>query len=174
MRYFLPLLLLFIFSSCGNTFYIVRHAEKARPLAGMSVLEANNPPLSDSGQLRAVHLKELLKNENVQHIFSTNFKRTISTAQPLSDLPGSARIEIYSAKKDSLDAFIQQLKLIKKGNVLVVGHSNTVDDIVNKICGQTEVAGDLKDYEYDNLFILKRKGDHYKLRFEKYGKISSK
>jgi hypothetical protein len=58
---------------------------------------------------------------------------------------------------------------IKKGDVLIVGHSNTVDDIVNRLAGKTVVSGDLKDNAYDNLFILKRKGKSYLFKNEKYG-----
>lgn len=171
MRYLLLIISIFLFS-CGNTIYVVRHAEKAKPLAGMSVMEANNPPLSDSGQQRAVQLKDLLKNENVQYIFSTNFKRTISTAQPLNEWRGTTHIETYDSRKDSLDAFIQKLKSIKKGNVLVVGHSNTVDDIANKLCGAIVVPADLKDNQYDNLFMVKRKGDKYVFTAKKYGALT--
>lgn len=168
MRYSLLLFSVFLFS-CSNTIYIVRHAEKAKPQAGMSAMEANDPPLSDSGQLRAIQLKDELKDDNIQYIFSTNYKRTISTAQPLNELRGSTRIEIYSAKKDSMDAFIEKLKSIKKGNVLVVGHSNTIDDLANKLCGSAVVPGDLKDSDYDNLYEIRRKGDKYIFKGRTYG-----
>ena len=78
-------------------------------------------------------------------------------------------IQIYSSKPDSMDAFIQKLKTIRKGNVLVVGHSNTVDDLANKLSGKTVVPGDLKDNEYDNLFVIKRKGKGFVFKGEKYG-----
>jgi hypothetical protein len=44
--------------------------------------------------------------------------------------------------------------------VLVVGHSNTVDDIVNGLTGRAEMT-DLADNEYGNAFIVKRKGSSY-------------
>ena len=72
-----------------------------------------------------------------------------------------------------MDIFIEKLKTIRKGNILVVGHSNTVDDIVNRLSQRTEIAADLKDNEYDNLFILKRKGRGYLYKNEKYGNKSS-
>ncbi|NOT50846.1 MAG: histidine phosphatase family protein [Chitinophagaceae bacterium] len=168
MRYLLILLTAFIACSCGNTFYVVRHAEKAPPLAGMSVLEANNPPLSDSGAIRANDLKNCLISENIQHIFSTDFKRTRNTAEPLRQLTNSPLI-IYNPKKDSTAAFIERLKAITKGNVLVVGHSNTIDDIANMLTGETVVPGDLKDSEYDNLYVIKRKGKKFVFKGEKYG-----
>jgi superfamily I DNA and/or RNA helicase len=40
---------------------------------------------------------------------------------------------------------------------------------VNKLANKTVVAGDLKDNEYDNFFILKRKADHYEFKLEKFG-----
>jgi broad specificity phosphatase PhoE len=168
MCYLLPFISLLLFS-CGNTIYIVRHAEKAKPLAGMMIHEANNPPLSDSGQLRAIRLRDELRNKNVKHIFSTPFRRTVSTAEPLNELLGTTSIERYSPHKDSTGLFIEKLKRIRDGNVLVVGHSNTIDDLANKLCGATVVPGDLKDNEYDNLFILKRKGNTYHFKNEKYG-----
>ena len=169
MRYIVYLLVIVITSSCGNTIYVVRHAEKAKPIAGMSVMEANDPPLSDSGNLRALALKDRLKGENIRYIFSTNYKRTINTAKPLDEYLLSVQTQLYSPKKDSTDAFIEKLKAIKKGNVLVVGHSNTIDDIANKLCGSMVVPGDLKETDYDNLFKIKRKGNKYVFKGETYG-----
>jgi 2,3-bisphosphoglycerate-dependent phosphoglycerate mutase len=164
MRYLL-LLILVSAASCGNTYFIVRHAEKAVAGTGMG----SDVPLSPEGEQRAIELRQLLKDKKVQYIFSTNFKRTISTAQPLNELRGNTRIEIYNPSKDSADAFIQRLRSIKKGNVLVVGHSNTIDDIANKLCGKTVVPGDLKDVDYDNLFVVKKKGNRYVFTGKKYG-----
>ncbi|HEV7779837.1 MAG TPA: phosphoglycerate mutase family protein [Chitinophagaceae bacterium] len=169
MRSLLYVALVLLISSCSNRIYIVRHAEKAKPLAGMPVLDANDPPLSDSGNLRALALKMRLQSENIRHIFSTNYKRTLNTAKPLDEQLLSVQTQLYSPKKDSTDAFIALLKSIKKGNVLVVGHSNTIDDLANKLAGSTVVAGDLPETDYDNIFILKRKGNKYRFSGETYG-----
>ena len=169
MRYLFPFFLLFIISSCGNTFYIVRHAEKAPVEAGASQMQASDPPLSAAGELRAVELREKLRGEHIEFIFSTNYKRTKSTVQPLNELRGKTMVQTYNSNKDSMDAFIQKLKAIKKGNVLVVGHSNTIDDIANKLCGSTVVPGDLKDSDYDNLYEVKRKGEKYIFKARTYG-----
>jgi broad specificity phosphatase PhoE len=134
----------------------------------MSVLEANDPPLSDSGRIRADQLRDRLSSSNIRHIFSTDYKRTKNTAEPLHQLT-NVPVVLYSPKKDSTVSFIEQLKQITKGNVLVVGHSNTVDDITNMLTGQTVVPGDLKDSEYDNLFVVKRKGKKFVFKAEKYG-----
>jgi phosphohistidine phosphatase SixA len=81
-------------------------------------------------------------------------------------------IQLYSSKTDSLTGFANKVKALKKSNVLIVGHSNTVDDIVNTIAGVKHVAADLKDAEYDNLFILKKRGKSYRFVNDKFGKRS--
>lgn len=166
---FILFLLLLIFSSCGTVkYYIVRHAEKEVPAAGSTMITTGDPALSPAGRARAVELREELKDENIRYIFSTNTIRTVSTARPLHELLG-IKIELYNSSKDSLDNFIQKIKSIKKGNILVVGHSNTVDDIVNKLCGSVQVSADLKEPEYDNLFIVTRKGKNYTFTRKKFG-----
>ena len=170
MRYILLLLTLCL-SSCGNTFYIVRHAEKEPVPAGASQMEAADPPLSAAGNERANQLGRRLHNEPVRAIFSTGYKRTKTTAKPLADVKGLP-IDTYSSRKDSMDAFIARLKMIRKGDVLVVGHSNTIDDLANRLAGSTVVPGDLDESVYDNLFIIKRKGKRFVFSAEKYGAAS--
>ncbi len=172
MKYLL-LIALFSLGACGNTIYIVRHAEKKPLPAGSSQMMISNPPLSEAGKIRSYALRDRLRHERIRYIFSTNTTRTVSTALPLNELLGNTRIELYSSKKDSTDLFITQLKSIKKGNILVVGHSNTVDDIANQLCGNTVVNGDLKDHQYDNLFVIKRKGCVYRFTRKKYGQWSA-
>jgi broad specificity phosphatase PhoE len=167
---FLFSLLLF---SCTNTVYVVRHAEKANAgIDAATMQKTTDVPLTLEGEERALKLKEILGSKNVKHIYSTNTLRTTSTARPLKELYLGMPIHIYSSKPDSLDAFISGIKSIKKGDVLIVGHSNTIDDIANKLAGKTVVPGDLKDSEYDNLYMLKRKGNRYIFKGEKYGKPS--
>jgi len=168
MRYFILVFSVVLFS-CGNTYYIVRHAEKATGIDPATMKPATDPPLSFEGQERALKLKETLSGKNIKHIFSTNTTRTISTAKPLKELFLDLPIQIYSSKPDSMDVFIEKLKTIRKGDVLVVGHSNTVDDLANKLSGQTVVPGDLKDNEYDNLYVIRRKGKSFVFKAEKYG-----
>ncbi len=163
MRLFLTVsCLLFLLNSCNrNTFYIVRHAEKATAAPNMS----SDVPLSEAGEKRATALKELLKNKDVRYIFSTQTIRTSTTGKPLGEAT-KVPVQFYSPR-DTTDKFILRLKSITKGNVLIVGHSNTVDDLVNKMMGQN-ILTDLPDTEYDNLFIVKRKGKKYLFEREKY------
>ena len=161
-------LLVFVSSCTTVKYFVVRHAEKAIPSEGVVMNTPNDPPLSPVGKVRAIELGEALKAEQIMFIFSTNTVRTISTAKPLSALRGDMKIKLYNTR-DSLDFFIQKLKAIKKGNSLIVGHSNTVDDIVNKLCGEIKVPKDLPDTEYDNLYLITKKGKKMKFENRNYG-----
>jgi broad specificity phosphatase PhoE len=149
-------------SACSKTtYYIVRHAEKATASPGMS----SDVPLSEAGVQRAEKLKELLKDKNIGSIFSTQTIRTTSTAKPLSEAINIS-IEIYNPR-DTSWAFINRLKAIQKKNVLVVGHSNTVDDIVNGLAGK-QLLKDLPDSSYNNLFVVTKKGKRYQFTRKTY------
>jgi len=163
MRFILTFAFLqFLLVSCNrNTFYIVRHAEKAAAAPNMS----SDVPLSETGEQRAIALKNVLAKEKIISIFSTQTIRTTSTAKPLAELKGIT-VQLYSPR-DTVDRFISRLKSIKKGSVLIVGHSNTVDDLVNKMMGQNLLT-DLPETEFDNLFIVKRKGKKYLFERKKY------
>jgi broad specificity phosphatase PhoE len=156
---FLFLATIFFLSCKTITYYIVRHAEKESSTTMSANTMTSDVPLSEAGKQRAAALKTALQKENIKYIFSTNYIRTKSTARPLGDAI-NVPIEIYDPK-DS--AFVNKLKSLS-GNVLVVGHSNTVDDLVNELTGKKEINGDLPDSEYGDLFIVKKKGN--KLRFE--------
>ncbi len=150
---FLPLFFLF---SCSTTrYYVVRHAEKA----AADNMMTSDVPLSEAGQQRAQALKEALSNKGIQHIYSTNYIRTKATAQPLSTAIGIP-VETYDARDSAFTGKLNSLN----GHVLVVGHSNTVDNLVNGLTGQN-LLQDLPETQYGDLFIIKKKGNKY--RFEK-------
>ncbi|MBC7947088.1 MAG: histidine phosphatase family protein [Chitinophagaceae bacterium] len=152
------ILLLICFTSCAQTYYVVRHAEKAAPDATMS----SDVPLSAQGEQRAKALKELLNDKKIEAIYSTNTIRTKSTAAPTAAHFG-LNVETYGPRPDS--AFIAQLRALKK-NTLIIGHSNTVDDIVNLLTGTKHVPADLPDSEYNKLYIITITGNKVEFKEE--------
>ena len=156
-RQFFLLVVVCLLTSCGNTYYIVRHAEKATPSPGLTMMTMDDPELSSLGQLRAKTLAERLRDKDISRIFTTNTIRTKATAAPLATLL-KIEPEIYSAADK---AFVEKLKSSNK-NTLIVGHSNTIDDIVNELTGEAQLS-DLPDSAYSNIFIVKRKGNRFVL-----------
>ncbi|MGZ3839683.1 MAG: phosphoglycerate mutase family protein [Flavisolibacter sp.] len=146
-----------IFISCRTrTYFVVRHAEKAS-VATMT----NDVPLSAAGKQRSEALRDQLRHRHIRWIYATNFQRTRSTAQPLADAE-HLRILLYDPRDTS---FVNRVKKQGRGNVLIVGHSNTVDDLVNQLEGKRVLEGDLPEGAYGDLFVIKEKGGRY--RFEK-------
>jgi broad specificity phosphatase PhoE len=121
-------------------------------------------PLSEQGKQRAMALKDLLLTQKIKHIFSTDYKRTMATAQPLAAASGIPILP-YQAT-DTL--FVGRLKRITAGNVLVVGHSNTVDDLVNGLTGKSDLQ-DLQDSQYGDLFIIKKRLNKYRFSRSRFG-----
>lgn len=143
--------------SCNTTtIYLVRHAEKAD--------SSRDPDLSSAGVSRANRLATLLGNEHIQAIFSTDFKRTIQTAIPLSDkmhLP----VQLYSP--DTLKAFANMIKH-QQINTLVIGHSNSTISLLDALGLQHSVKI-INDIDYFNFFkITKRLSGKLKLEELKY------
>ena len=68
-------------------------------------------------------------------------------------------------------SFIPMLKRLQK-NALVVGHSNTIDDVVNGLLGRKVIPGDLPETVYGDLFIVKRKGKKYSFTKSHFGAVS--
>ncbi|MGX4641169.1 SixA phosphatase family protein [Massilia sp. SYSU DXS3249] len=120
--------------------YLVRHGEKAA--------EGKDPDLTPQGQERARNIATMLGKTNVAHIFSTPTNRTRQTAQPLAQQNGLP-VELYDPRTPQ--ALVAKVKTLK-GAVLVVGHSNTLSELVRLFGGQA--GAEIADNEYDRVYQL--------------------
>jgi phosphohistidine phosphatase SixA len=131
-----------------STIVLVRHAERADSAPGTSPTMAADPDLSDGGRARAESLATALKDAKITAIYATEFKRTQQTAAPLAKALGLS-VTIVTSK--SAPELIKRLKTTK-GNVLFVGHSNTVPEIIKGLGVTTPVT--IGDNEFDNMFLV--------------------
>ncbi len=135
---------LFFFQDCTlnhevTHIYLVRHADR----------DGKPDVLNEAGEKRAQELKELLKDEKLDVIFSSNYNRTKSTAQPLVEELGLSLI-IYDA--GDLEALVTDVKTNYKGKrILIVGHSNTVPATINAF-GVKPALEDIDHDTYNDLF----------------------
>lgn len=155
-------------TSCKQQFFVVRHAEKATTVNGEPLPMANNPPLSDAGAARAIALKERLEGEKLDYIYSTNTTRTLQTAAPSAAF---FNLTIYNYGK--VDKALLKALRKRRSSTLIVGHSNTVDDLVNGLM-RKPLLTDLPETTYDKLFILKRKRGRLVFVEDHYGQPSVK
>jgi len=130
--------------------FIVRHAEKAAIPAGATPMMAEDPDLSVAGQERAASLAGSLRDAGVTAIYATQYKRTQQTAAPLAKALG---LTVNIVPSGDLPALLEKLSTLS-GNVLVVGHSNSVTEIVKGLGVPTAIT--LTDGDYDNLFVVTR------------------
>ena len=128
--------------------FVVRHAERADAGTATGTNMANDPELSDAGKARAQSLATLLKDAGVTAIYVTEFKRTQQTAEPLAAALG-IQPTVVSAKDAA--SIVEKVRA-GKGAALIVGHSNTVPDVLARL----GIANPPKlgDADYDNLFVV--------------------
>ena len=130
--------------------FLVRHAERADAGTAAAKMAGADPDLSGAGIARANSLAAMLKDARIRTVITTEFKRTRQTGEPVAKAAGVPLTII-----DSKDA-AGLLKKIRSstGNVLVVGHSNTVPDVLKGL-GVTEPVT-ITDDEFDSLFVVTR------------------
>ena len=138
-------------AAAQNVVFAVRHAERADASSPPPKMTAADPDLSAAGHERAKSLASMLKDAKIAAIFTSEFKRTKQTAEPLAKL---LDVEIQQVPAKNADELLKRVRAVK-GNVLIVGHSDTVPDLVNKLLGATE-AGPIGEQEFDNLFVVVR------------------
>lgn len=120
--------------------YVVRHFDTP---AG-----EKDPDLTDTGKARAGKLAAWFKGRKLTAIYVSDYKRTRQTAGPLAAERGIA-LTIYNPA--DTPALTARLKA-ETGPVLVVGHSNTVPDIVEQLGGTR--PGDLKHEDFGDLWTV--------------------
>jgi broad specificity phosphatase PhoE len=141
------LLLLFALGACetlppapqGASFYVMRHLQKA---------EGEDPPLSAEGRTNARRLIGFFAAEPPRVIYVSTTRRARETAAPLA-----AKLKLRMRRYDPADTngLIARV-LAERGPVLIVGHSNTVPEIVARLGGERPAA--LGDTDYGEVWHL--------------------
>ncbi|MBL8955399.1 MAG: histidine phosphatase family protein [Myxococcaceae bacterium] len=126
------------------TVVLVRHAEKGtEPKA--------DPPLTPAGAERANQLIEAIAPLTFTAVITTDFERTRATAAPLAAKLNVTAERVDARAKDHA-AQVAATARARGGTVLVVGHSNTVTEIIAAL-GAPKPAP-ICEGEFDRLFIV--------------------
>lgn len=127
------------------TVILVRHAEKA-----VVPPENKDPDLSTAGLARAEAIRKMFAEAGVGAIYATQFKRTQQTAKPLAEKLGLPVTQVEAKKTSDL---VKQIRVQNAGQVIfIVGHNNTVPEIIAELGGPKLPI--IPETEYDNLYIL--------------------
>jgi broad specificity phosphatase PhoE len=125
----------------GPTIFFVRHAEKA-------TTGGDDMDLSEAGRSRAESLATLLKDAEISAVYTSELKRTQQTAAPLAK---GLHLEPAVIPARDQPALVEKLKG-STGNVLVVGHGNTIPNLIKTLGIATPI--NIADNDYDNLFVV--------------------
>ena len=122
-------------------YYFIRHAEKAD--------SSKNPDLSEKGLERAQEWKALFSEINFDAVYSTDFNRTLQTIQPI--VAGNNQLlKIYNPKMIDVELFKKETQC---KTILIIGHSNTVPNMVNQIIKENKYV-DIAENQFGNLYII--------------------
>ena len=161
MTLFRPLaaLLLLAAAACATapgkpaapSWYVMRHLQKA---------EGPDPALSAEGARHAQALASRFREDPPAAIYVSTTRRARETAAPLA-----ARLGLAMKDYDPRDTpgLVARVKA-EPGTVLVVGHSNTVPEIVAGLGGAR--PADLGEGDYGDIFRVRRDGSVERLRLE--------
>ncbi len=132
LRRLLPMLLLLALSAClivppqepaGPSFYVMRHLH-ATP-------GTSDPELTEEGQRQSRLLPGFFELDKPAAIYVSNTRRAQQTAAPLAQSLGLTPKLYDPANTPGLVLAVQA----EQGSILIVGHSNTVPDIVAALGG---------------------------------------
>jgi broad specificity phosphatase PhoE len=131
-----------------TTVVLVRHAEKL-------TTPADDPVLSPQGVARAELLVRMFENSGLNAIYSSQYARTKLTAEPLAR---KSRIPLETVDAKSTNKLVESiLSKHSGGTVLVVGHSNTLPEIIQALgAGKIQEVDDL---DYDNIYVVTVSGN---------------
>ena len=130
------------FYALAQSVIVIRHGEKLD--------STPDTVLSPIGEARAARLANMLAASNVSTIYTTQFKRTILLAAPTAKRLGVTPVTVDAKDMDALIAKIHSRA--KDDLVLVVGHSNTVPQILKRLGHPVVVT--VKEEDFDNMFVV--------------------
>lgn len=136
----IPLLLAAV-TNAAPIIFIVRHAEKAST-------GDKDPDLSPDGQKRADALAGILKDSQITSVFVTEFKRTQETAAPTAK---AAHVTSTVVSANDVRALVDKLRALN-GNALVVGHGNTISDLLKALGIAAPVT--IPEDDYTEIFAV--------------------
>lgn len=138
----------FFESQATTTIIFVRHAEKA-------LTPPEDPDLSPAGERRAAELARQMLDADVvagiDAIYATRYRRSQETAQPVAD---ALNLPINTYDADDTETVLDTILEKHKGKiVLVVGHANTLHDLIANL-GASKKVPPIAEDQYDNLYLV--------------------
>ena len=136
------------------TVFLIRHAEREQE-------PKQDPPLSKGGIARSQALARLLNSAGIKAILTSQYTRTKQTGEPLATKLGLTVTPFTLKTNPSNPRQIAEASTAEVTNkilehsgqsVLVIGHSNSIPDVIKMLGGDTVPTID--ESKFDDLFIV--------------------
>ncbi|SRX55638.1 histidine phosphatase family protein [Aequorivita sp. CIP111184] len=135
------------------TYYLIRHAEKVR-----TDPNDQDPSLDIKGMMRAKGWAAYFEPIKIDKIYVTKYMRTKQTASLISQ-----QKMVSPTRYDPNTIYSETFLRDTNGkNVLIVGHSNTIPQLVNQLIGE-EKFKDMDDNDNSTLFKVTINGNDRKI-----------
>jgi phosphohistidine phosphatase SixA len=136
------------FTANSTTVIVIRHAEKA-------TVSEPDPPLSAAGEARAALLAQMLGDTRgpgrLDAIYISSALRNRMTAAPLA---GRLGITPIVAPTDDPKGLVHRMLRENSGKrVMVIGHVNTVPEIVAALSGRSDIP-QLDEKDFGTMYIV--------------------
>ena len=137
-----------------TTVFLIRHAERAEE-------PRQDPPLTEKGTARSEALARLLSNAGIKAIYTSTFARTKLTAEPLAKqlgiTPAALSLKLNPSNprqiaEESTKETVDKIMSHAGGSVLVIGHSNSIPDVIKRL--GADVAPAIDEKKFDDLFVV--------------------
>jgi len=130
-----------------HTLVLTRHAEKESG--------KKDPKLTKAGMERAEYLKNILLPLQPERCYTTSPARCVLTTMPLAKAIKSPNA--HYEPKDYYSLFDKVIKEHNAKKALIVGHSNTIPEMLNLLSGEKKYE-EFDESEYSRLFLVMTKG----------------
>jgi len=136
------------------TVFLIRHAEREDE-------PKQDPPLSKDGVARSNALARLLSTAGIKAILTSQYTRTKQTAEPLATklgltvTPFTLKISPSNPRQVAAESTAEVTnKILERSgeSVLVIGHSNSIPDVIKMLGG--DVVPTIDEKKFDDLFIV--------------------
>lgn len=137
-----------------QTVFLIRHAEKENE-------PRQDPPLKPEGLARSQELARLLAAAGIKTILTSQFMRTQKTAEPLATKLGLTATAISlklnptnprQIAEESTKEVVNKILERSGENALVVGHSNSIPDVIKMLGG--DVVPVIDESKFNDLFVV--------------------
>jgi broad specificity phosphatase PhoE len=127
--------------------YLIRHAEQA--------LEGYDPPLTEAGHQRAKALAAILRDAEIDVIYTSQYRRTNQTGEAIAR---ALDIPLETMSRCDVEGLVTRLRTRHADDsVLIVSHSGIIPLILREF-GYLQYVS-ISKADYDNLLIVLPRGD---------------